>query len=651
MDYPGMDTGMYELRHRLTALPRWAKRVVMAGGDLAVVPLALWAAFALRLGEAWPAMLAPHWWLLPLLAIASVPAFHFAGLYRSVVRFMGPSAVYAVLKGAALSTVLYVVVVVLLRLEAIPRSTYFLYFVLLVVGLGGIRFAARQYLPAPGTPRRNREPVLIYGAGMAGVQLVTMLEHAGEYLPLFFVDDDPGLQGTELNGLRVVAPERIDELVERHGITEILLAIPSASRPRRREIIASLEHLSAHVRTVPGLGDIISGQARVDELREVDVDDLLGREPIPPDAALIDRRIHGRSVMVTGGGGSIGSELCRQILARDPARLVLLERNESGLYHIDQELRALAAIEGVHTEIVPVLGSVLDEPHLERVLAEQAVETVYHAAAYKHVPLVEANVVAGVRNNVFGTLHAARAAQAARVSTFVLISTDKAVNPTNVMGASKRVAEQIVQAFGADESNGTCFCMVRFGNVLDSSGSVIPLFREQIRRGGPVTVTHPDVIRYFMTIPEASQLVLQAGSMASGGEVFVLDMGQPVRIHELAKRMIRLSGVSVRDDDTPDGDIPIEFTGLRPGEKLYEELLTGQNVTRTDHPMIMSAREDWREWTELGERLGAIESLCRVLDEAGIRRELAGLVSGYEAVPAAEPRMLGGSAHVSKRLH
>lgn len=617
-------------RHWLTVLSRPAKQAIMVAADLVIVPFALWAAFVLRLGDSSPSVLIGSWWLMPVLALVTVPLLHIMGLYRSVVRFMGASAVRAVVKGALLSTIAYVSMVTLFRVEAIPRSTYFLYFGIVLLALGSIRFLARQYLPAPGRPKKSRNPVLIYGAGMAGVQLAGTLEYTGDHRPVAFVDDDADLQGTEIHGLPVCAPDRIDEIVERYGVTEILLALPSAARPRRREIVASLEHLSAHVRTVPALGDIISGQARVDELRDVDVDDLLGREQVPPDPCLLDRCIAGRSVLVTGAGGSIGSELCRQIVSRGPRRLVLLERSEYALYHVERELQVLVTAEEVECEIFAVLGSVLEEKRIRCLMIDHGIETVYHAAAYKHVPLVEANAFSGVRNNVFGTLRAARAASAAGVSRFVLISTDKAVNPTNVMGASKRIAEQVLQALAADSHGKTCFSMVRFGNVLDSSGSVIPVFRDQIRRGGPVTVTHPDVVRYFMTIPEASQLVLQAGSMAEGGDVFVLDMGEPVRIADLASRMIRLSGLLPRDHENPDGDIEIEFTGLRPGEKLYEELLMGRNVTTTEHPMIMRARESYSDWQLLSRYLETIEIACIDLDEPHLRQQLTTLVDGYE---------------------
>lgn len=624
-----MHASLNDLRYRLTRLPRNGKRAVMVTADALVALAALWGAFALRLGELLPVHLTANWWLLPVTVGFSLAGWYALGFYRSVLRLMGERTVTAVARAAAVSVAIYIALVALWRIEEIPRATYVLYFVLLVVGLGGIRYLGRALLPAPGSGDGRRTPVLIYGAGMAGVQLADTLQHSDEYCPVAFLDDAETLQGAEIKALPVAPPSRARELVERHGVSEILLAVPSTSRQRRHEIIESLAHLPVHVRTVPGLGDIVSGRSRVDDLREVDADDLLGRTPVAPDESLLELCIARRSVLVTGAGGSIGGELCRQILRRAPRVLVLLEQNEADLYAIERELAAVAAARGIETELIPTLGSVLDAGQVERVLWAYGIDAVYHAAAYKHVPLVEANCAAGVRNNVFGTLYAVQAAIAAGVRSFVLVSTDKAVNPTNVMGASKRVAEQILQARNATDTGRTCFSMVRFGNVLDSSGSVVPLFRRQIRDGGPVTVTHPEVTRYFMTIPEAAQLVLQAGAMGEGGDVFVLEMGEPVRIVDLARRMIRLSGLSVRDEGNPEGDIAIAFTGLRPGEKLYEELLLGKNVTATEHSLISRAREGFLPWEQLAREIDALEALCRDGDTQGIRQLLATLVDGY----------------------
>lgn len=646
-----MDALLDRIRYRLTRLPRDGKRAVMLVADSVIALGALWGAFALRLGEPLPPVMVANWWLLPATVLVSLVGWYGLGMYRTVVRLMGARTITAVVKASAVSVAVYMALAALWRIEEIPRATYVLYFVFLVCGLGGIRYLAKALLPDPGSTTGRRAPVLIYGAGMAGVQLADTLQHSGEYRPVAFIDDARALQGTEIKALPVEPPERVPELVQRHGAAEIMLALPSTSRQRRHEIINSLAHLPVHVRTVPGLGDIVSGRSRVDELREVDVDDLLGRDPVAPDETLLEACIAQRSILVTGAGGSIGAELCRQILRRAPQQLVLLERNEADLYYIERELAAVASAKAIETEVIPVLGSVLDAGHMERVLRAYHVEAVYHAAAYKHVPLVEANCPAGVRNNVCGTLYAVQAAVAAGVRKFVLISTDKAVNPTNVMGASKRVAEQILQARAATGTERTCLSMVRFGNVLDSSGSVVPLFRRQIREGGPITVTHPEVTRYFMTIPEATQLVLQAGGMGQGGDVFLLDMGEPVRIVDLARRMIRLSGLTVRDEDNPDGDIAIAFTGLRPGEKLYEELLLGNDVTATEHSMISRARESYLGWADLTHQLDALEALCRDGDSQGIRQVLATLVDGY--TPHDEPvRAVGRiSLDPTNRVH
>jgi len=644
------------VQQQLTSLPRVGKRFVTLSADAAVVLFAFWAAFKLRLEHPWPPVLAEHWWLAPAVAALSLVAWYVLGLYHTVIRLLGAPAVMAVVQAAAVATAIYIALVALLQLGGIPRATYPLFFVLLVVCLGGTRYVARRLLPAPGRNGHAPTPVLIYGAGLAGVQLADTLELGGEYRPVAFLDDDAHLHGTAIKGLPVEAPARVEELVTRHGVREILLALPSTTRQRRHEIVTSLSHLPVHVRTVPGLGDIVSGRSRVDDLREVDVDDLLERAPVPPDEDLLDACIAGRRVLLTGAAGSIGSELGRQIVRRGPACLVLVEQSEAGLYAIERELNALVATVSGATRIVPVLASVLDAAQLEQVLHDERIETVYHAAAYKHVPLVEENVTTGVRNNVFGTLHTARAAISAGVKNFVLVSTDKAVNPTNVMGASKRVAEQVLQALAAaqaSQSSGgrTCLSMVRFGNVLDSSGSVVPLFRRQIREGGPVTVTHPEITRYFMTIPEAAQLVLQAGSMCEGGDVFVLDMGEPVKILDLARRMIHLSGLSVRDELNPGGDIAIRFTGLRPGEKLYEELLLGTNVTGTEHPMISRAREDYLPWPKLRTHLDALELLCRDTDIDGIRELLTELVDGYGPPEAPRERRDGPGKGVVGSVH
>jgi FlaA1/EpsC-like NDP-sugar epimerase len=450
--------------------------------------------------------------------------------------------------------------------------------------------------------RSTRMPVLIYGAGDAGAQLSVALAAGGRMFPVAYVDEKAALQGSTLGSVPVVAPAQMKAIVEEHDVRDVLLAIPGASRKRRGEIIRQMVDLGVHVQTVPDLNDLLSGRATLADLRDISVEDLLGRDPVTPESRLLGVAIRGKCVMVTGAGGSIGSELCRQILREEPSHLVLFELSEIALYEIERELRALVQQRHFNVELVPLLGNTHHRTRLREVMQTYRVQTVYHAAAYKHVPIVEQNVVEGIYNNVFATWNAAETAIETGVETFVLVSTDKAVNPTNVMGATKRFAEIVLQAVAARQQS-TRFCMVRFGNVLGSSGSVVPLFNEQIRRGGPVTVTHPEVRRYFMTIPEAASLVLQAGTMARGGEVFVLDMGQPVKIDELARRMIALSGLSVRDERNPDGDVEIEYTGLRPAEKLYEELLIGENVSGTEHPMIMRAFEHTPNWSEVSQWL------------------------------------------------
>jgi FlaA1/EpsC-like NDP-sugar epimerase len=461
-----------------------------------------------------------------------------------------------------------------------------------------------------------------------------------------FFDDNADLHRSEIAGIAVRAPEDFASVLDVEGFTSVLLSIPSASRKRRLEIISRIEGFRVSVKTVPSMHDLVSGNAKVEELREVEIDDLLGRDSMQPIPELLTQCIRGKSVMVTGAGGSIGSELCRQIILQQPSRLVLFERSEFALYQIEQELSALPAQNGVQTEVIPILGSVKHQQRVGQVFRAFGVQTIYHAAAYKHVPLVERNFIEGVRNNVFGTWRAAAAARDAGVETFVLISTDKAVRPTNVMGATKRFAELILQAF-AREGGPTRYCMVRFGNVLGSSGSVVPLFRKQIQEGGPVTVTHPDITRYFMTIPEAATLVLQAGAMGSGGDVFVLDMGAPVKIIDLARRMIRLSGLEVRDAEHPDGDIEIVFSGLRPGEKLYEELLIGENVTGTAHPLIMRAEERELTWAELHAALGEIDAACHRFECDTIRGILEQVVDGYRPQGEICDHMWEGASEVS----
>ena len=622
------------LRRRIDSLSRVWKRALMVVADLVMLPLALWSAYALRFSTPLPDhfLQLPPWNIAVLLAL-TLPVFHSLGLYRAVVRYMGGQAVRAVLVGVTFSALLLMAFTFISPTVEMPRSVPVIYWGAALIYVGGSRYLVRALLVGPAARRGGGgEPVILYGAGAAGLQSALALRGGGRYEPVAFVDDDPGLHGSEVSGLRVYPPYELARLVSRFGATHVLLALPSAGRGRRREIIGQLEPLAVHVKTLPTLADLVNGEARLDDFQEVAIEDLLGRDPVPPRPELLAAGITGKTVMVTGAGGSIGSELCRQILLLQPVQLLLYEISEYQLYRIERELRTLAASEGLETALVPLLGNIANRQRLEQVMAGFGVSTVYHAAAYKHVPLVEHNLIEGVRNNVFGTLRCARAAMAAGVESFVLVSTDKAVRPTNIMGASKRMAELVLQglagARGALEHN-TRFTMVRFGNVLGSSGSVVPLFREQIRAGGPLTVTHPEVTRYFMTIPEAAELVLQAGSMGEGGDVFVLDMGEPVRIMDLARRMVRLSGLEVRDEAHPHGDIEITVTGLRPGEKLYEELLLGEAVEGTDHPMIHRARELSFPWPELEAQLDKLDAACQAFDCVEVRRILAWGVCGF----------------------
>jgi len=611
----------------MDALSRRQKRILMGAADAVALAASLYAAYALRLGTPLPPV-TDLWWLFVALPVLSIPVFHAFGLYRMIVRHMGPYVAASVIKGVSVSALMLAVVALFGGERGLPRSVIILYWCISLLAVGGMRFAVRSWLQSQGRRGQRREPVVIYGAGAAGIQSAAALLQGNEYRPVAFVDDDPSLQGSEMHGIRVYSPEELGKIAHANDVQQVLLAMPSISRTERRGIIERLEPLPLHIKTLPGLADLVSGSARVDEFRDVDIEDLLGRDPVAPEQELLEHCVRDKVVMVTGAGGSIGSELCRQILNLEPSHLLLLDTSEFALYQIDGELTRRAVLEGRDVTVDAFLGSVLDEDRLQRIMQTYGVDTVYHAAAYKHVPLVEQNVIEGVRNNVLGTHRCAEAAIASGVQSFVLISTDKAVRPTNVMGASKRLAELVLQGMALRQTD-TRFTMVRFGNVLGSSGSVVPLFREQIAQGGPVTVTHPEVVRYFMTIPEAAELVIQAGSMGQGGDVFVLNMGQPVKIVNLARRMIHLMGLTVRDQDNPDGDVAIEFTGLRPGEKLYEELLIGDNVSDTRHSMIMRAEEEAMKWPSVAEMLGEIERACETYDCPKVRTLLKQSVAGY----------------------
>jgi FlaA1/EpsC-like NDP-sugar epimerase len=621
---PTRFAGLYGLLQYVIDLPRSTKRTIMVLADVVMLPLALFSAITLRLGT-FDHGIAGSGWLYPTVVIVSVPVFVRLGLYRAVVRYISGKAIATVVMGVTLSAALLMVLNVTVLNRTVPITAIVIFWALAMVYVAGSRYVVRLLLQTHST---MGERVAIYGAGEAGVRLAMTLQSGSEFHPVAFLDDAYTLHGSVINGIEVHSPDELGKLIGEYDISGVLLAMPSAPRRRRREILSKLESLGIHVQTIPDLSDIAAGRARVDEIHEVDVSDLLGREAVPPNQGLFSACIAGKSVMVTGAGGSIGSELCRQIIQLHPRRLVLLEMSELALYNIDKELRLIAAQEGVHPEIVSLLGNAHHKYRVREIMQSYGVQTVYHAAAYKHMPIVEQNMIEGVYNNVFATWHTAEAALETGVETFVLVSTDKAVNPTNVMGATKRLAELVLQGLH-QRGGGTRFCMVRFGNVLASSGSVVPLFQEQVRRGGPVTVTHPDVIRYFMTIPEAAQLVVQAGSMAKGGEVFVLDMGKPVRIEDLARRMINLMGLTTRDSNNPDGDIEIEYTGLRPAEKLFEELLIGNNITGTEHQMILRAMEHSLPWDQVESLLEELLVALRKFDCRRARELLLDAVAEY----------------------
>ena len=627
---------MSRLAPSVLALPRPAKRAIALATDLGLCILTVWLAFYLRLGE-FISYTGDSIWAKGAMraAAASVflalPIFVVFGLYRAIFRYSGWPALLAVARAVGIYGLLYATVFTAIGVAGVPRTVGLIQPMLLLLFVGASRALARFWLGEEYQTilrRAARPKVLIYGAGRAGRQLAAALAHSHEMQLVGFLDDDARLHGHVLNGLPVYAPDDLAALVAAENISDVILAMPSLSRRGRNEIIERMRRAHVAVRTLPSVTDLVQGKVSISDLRELDIDDLLGREPVTPNQILLTRNVTGKVVLVTGAGGSIGSELCRQILALAPARLLLVENSEFALYAIHQELEEKLAGHKAERTVVPLLASVQDPARMRQILATWRPDTIYHAAAYKHVPLVEHNPVEGIKNNVLGTIRTAQAALAHGVSDFVLISTDKAVRPTNVMGASKRLAEMVLQALAANNS-GTRLCMVRFGNVLGSSGSVVPKFRQQIREGGPITLTHPDVTRYFMTIPEAAQLVIQAGAMAKGGDVFVLDMGEAVRIMDLARRMVELSGLTVKDASNPDGDIEIVITGLRPGEKLYEELLIGNDPKPTPHPRIMKAHEKFIPWSELAPRLGELEAALDAIDVPAIRRLLQQLVEDY----------------------
>ncbi len=619
----------------LLGLSRSLKRFVVVAVDASFCCLSVWLAFDLRL-ETW----LPFNYSMALASMVSIgiamPLFAMFGLYRAIFRYAGIDALYAIFKSLFIYAVIYLSIFTLMGvIGGVPRTVGIIQPILLGIFVLMSRVIARYWLGGlyRRMSRADARCLLIYGAGSAGRQLASALANSTELRPLGYLDDDPRLHGQTLNGLRIYDPRRLDELIVKLNIQDVLLAMPSASRARRNEVLELTRKAHVQVRTLPGLADLAQGNVQVSDLKELDIEDLLGRDPVVPNPSLLARNIAGKVVLVTGAGGSIGSELCRQIMKAQPIALLLVESSEFALYAIHQELENKRLQNSWDCELVPLLANVQDEKRMADIMATWSPATVYHAAAYKHVPLVEQNPGQGIKNNVLGTLVVAQQAMKFGVADFVLISTDKAVRPTNIMGASKRLAEMVLQAMAelhAQKAVSTRFSMVRFGNVLGSSGSVVPLFRRLIKEGGPITVTHPDVTRYFMTIPEAAELVIQAGAMAEGGDVFVLDMGESVKIVDLARRMIELTGLRVKDIAAPDGDIAIEFTGLRPGEKLYEELLIGNDPRPTAHPRIMKAREVFLEFDDLVALLNQLIHAVDVNDVNDVRTILHTAVPGYQ---------------------
>ena len=614
------------------ALPRLAKRIVALTVDLSLCVLTVWLAYYLRLGEF--VVLSGN----ALLAVAgslciALPIFVVSGLYRAIFRYSGWPALLAVARAVGIYGLLYASIFTAIGVAGVPRTVGIIQPILLLLFVGASRALARvwlgdQYLNI--LKQASRPKVLIYGAGSTGRQLVAAMANSHEMQVVGFLDDDDRLHGHVLNGQPIYNPEDLANLAPTLIISDVLLAMPSLTRKRRNEILAQIRTARVAVRTLPSVTDLAQGKVSISDLRELDIDDLLGREPVMPNHILLGMNVRSKVVMVTGAGGSIGSELCRQILSIGPSKLLLIEQSEFALYGIHQELEE--KLSGRDIVLIPLLASVQDSERMREIMSTWYPDTLYHAAAYKHVPLVEHNPAEGIKNNVLGTLCTAQAAAENGVADFVLISTDKAVRPSNVMGASKRLAEMVLQALAAIQEGvqgGTKFSMVRFGNVLGSSGSVVPRFRQQIRDGGPITLTHLEVTRYFMTIPEAAQLVIQAGTMAKGGDVFVLDMGQPVKIMDLARRMVELSGLALKDAQHPEGDIEIAVTGLRPGEKLYEELLIGDNPKPTAHPRIMKANEEFIPWAEFEAKLIALENALNMNDVGVIRLLMQQLVAGY----------------------
>jgi len=615
-----------KMKEQLTNLSRRQKQALMIMSDVIILLLAIWLSFALRLGVLWPDKILSNLWIFLIIPLVSIPLFIRFGLYKSVLKFMGAKVIVTAFQSITITSLFVGFAMMIFREADMPRTVILIFWFVSSILIIIMRFLYKGYLYSWDNFVNDRKPTIIYGAGSAGAQIVESLRKNHEYAPIAFIDDEKSKQGTFINFTRIHPFSDLKDIIKKRKVKAILLAIPSLSEQRKRDLLKKLSKYPVEVKLLPSLSEIVSGRVSIENIRHVQVEDILGRTPVKPKTSLLKKNITGKNVLVTGAGGSIGSELCRQILKLKPNKIVLFEHSEFNLYSIDYELTSLGE---KNCEIIPVLADVKSINKVENAIKENKIDTIYHAAAYKHVPMVEKNTVEGVFNNVMGTYNVAVCARDNNIENMVLISTDKAVRPTNVMGASKRFSELVLQALNSEESN-TCFSMVRFGNVLDSAGSVVPLFRRQIKEGGPVTVTHAKVTRYFMSIPEAVQLVLQAGAMAKGGDVFVLDMGEPVRILDLAHRMINLSGLSPITSENPEGDIKIKFTGLREGEKLYEELLIGKDVVQSKHPQIMQANEDFLSWQKVSSLIEDIKTNHEKLDDDSMRNVLIENVEGYK---------------------
>lgn len=617
-------------------LSRFRKQLIMLFADIIILVFAIWSSFSIRLGQ----FHIPDETIFLLYIVApliAIPIFIRLGLYRAIVRYIGLKALWTIIKAVSIYAVIWSAFIFILgeNLSSVPRSVTLINWIVAILLIGSSRMLARWWFVGADMMtvyKRTKRNIVIYGAGTAGIQLASVLEYSKEYRPVAFIDDKTELHKSTINALRVYPVEELAQLIALLNIDEVFLAIPSASHSRKKKIIYQLEKYPVKIKTLPNLADVADGKIKLEDIKDIDLEDLLGRDLVEPDKNLFDACIKNKSVMVTGAGGSIGSELCRQILTSKPEKLVLFEQSEFNLYKIEKELSAVLKRNNLKTQLIPILGTVTEEKRISDTLLTNNINTIYHAAAYKHVPLVESNIIEGVKVNTLGTSIVAQSAIQHNVETFILISTDKAVRPTNVMGASKRFAELVLQGLATQESK-THFSIVRFGNVLDSSGSVVPLFREQIKQGGPVTVTHPDIIRYFMTIEEAAQLVIQAGAMGTkgkNGNVFVLDMGEQVKITELAQKMIKLMGFTLKDEQKPDGDIEIDYIGLRPGEKLYEELLIGENAIGTPHPRIMRAEEDGYSWEDTQRYVTQLEENINKMASKKVSVLLMEVVKGYQ---------------------